>query len=203
MPNLLVRLKPLAVAWLVLLAACVTVNIYFPAAKVERTADEIVDEVYKDKDKPKPKPQSLAPEALSASRLAGLKVSRYLVVPQAQAADATTVSNSAIRALKDQITRQHQALAPQYDAGRVGIDRNGYLVVRDAGGLNLKQVADLKRLVEADNAARRQLYQEVARALNLPGSEAAKVQGIFAEKWREKANGGWWIQADDGQWRRK
>ena len=34
---------------LALIVGCVTVNIYFPAAKVEKTAEKIVDEVYQEK----------------------------------------------------------------------------------------------------------------------------------------------------------
>ena len=33
-------------AALAIVAGCVTVNIYFPAAQVEKTAEKIVDEVY-------------------------------------------------------------------------------------------------------------------------------------------------------------
>jgi len=44
------------------LAACVTVNIYFPAAKVEKTADEIVGDVYgkegQERPRPSPSPRS-------------------------------------------------------------------------------------------------------------------------------------------------
>jgi hypothetical protein len=41
-----------ALALLVLIAGCVTVNVYFPAAQVERTAEKIVDEVYQEKKAP-------------------------------------------------------------------------------------------------------------------------------------------------------
>ena len=43
------------------LAACVTINIYFPAAAAERVADRIVDEVYQLKpDAAKPNPGEAA-----------------------------------------------------------------------------------------------------------------------------------------------
>ena len=45
-----------------LLGACVTINIYFPAAAAERVADRIIDEVYQLKpDAVKPKPAEAAP----------------------------------------------------------------------------------------------------------------------------------------------
>ena len=43
------------------LGACVTINIYFPAAAAERVADRIIDEVYQLKpDAAKPKPGDAA-----------------------------------------------------------------------------------------------------------------------------------------------
>ncbi len=40
------------------LGACVTINIYFPAAAAEKAADRIIDDIYKDapKDAPAPAP---------------------------------------------------------------------------------------------------------------------------------------------------
>lgn len=36
----------------VILTACVTINIYFPAAAAEKAADKIIDEVWQQTDKP-------------------------------------------------------------------------------------------------------------------------------------------------------
>ena len=201
------RLRHSIVAALVVIAGCVTVNIYFPAAKVEKTAEKIVDEVYQEKKDTAPpeqpeqkgKPQSLN-EGGVPRRLASLE---WLGPAPAHAEEATTVSNAAIRALKDQIGRRHQELLPYYQQGQVGINKDGYLEVRDTGGLALPQVAALKRLVDADNAARRQLYDEVAKALGLKPGQVAQVQQIFAKQWRDKAQAGWAVQGDDGKWVRK
>jgi len=193
-----------ALALLVLIAGCVTVNVYFPAAQVERTAEKIVDEVYQEKKAPPAqgpaeKPQSRNDRDLfrSIARLARVGAS------PAHAEEATTVSNAAIRGLKDQIGQRHGQLLPYYQQGQVGITRDGFLEVRDTGGLALPQVAALKRLVDADNAARRQLYEEVARALNLTPDQVPQVRRIFAKQWRDKAQAGWAVQGDDGQWGRK
>ncbi|HEX2828779.1 MAG TPA: hypothetical protein VHP37_20680 [Burkholderiales bacterium] len=48
------------------LAACVTINIYFPAAAAERAADRIIDEVWQlqpDGSKPNVKPAPAKPAA--------------------------------------------------------------------------------------------------------------------------------------------
>jgi len=65
--------KFLALMVLLPLAACVTINIYFPAAAVEKAADRIIDEVWQAKkeaagtpaDKPAPAPAP-APAAAPA-----------------------------------------------------------------------------------------------------------------------------------------
>ena len=189
---------------LAIIAGCVTVNIYFPAAQVEKTAEKIVGEVYQEKKEPSgqepgEKPQSLNERGIfhSLARLARFGPA------QAFAEEATTVSNAAIRGLKDQIAQRHRELLPYYRQGQVGINKEGFLEVRGTGGLGLPQVASLKRLVEADNAARRQLYEEVAKALNLKPDQVPQVRQIFSKQWRDQAESGWAVQADNGQWGRK
>lgn len=182
-------------AVLAFVGACVTVNIYFPAAEVNKAADKIVEDVYGTTDKA-PDEKSGGPSSSLSVLWAGL-----FAPSEAYAQDATTVSNAAIRGLNDQIAQNHQQLAPYYGSGNVGIASDGSLVLRDAGGLSVPQVAGLKRLIAADNTARQNLYAEVARALNTP--EAGKVQAVFAAKWRDKAQSGWWVQDDNGSWRQK
>ena len=198
------RISFSVLAVLALIAGCVTVNIYFPAARVERTAEKIVEEVYQEKkeapkQEPTEKPRSSNERGIfcSIARLARFGPA------QALAEEATTVSNAAIRGLKDQIGQRHQELLPYYRQGQVGINKDGFLEVRGTGGLGLPQVASLKRLVDADNASRRQLYEEVAKALNLKPEQVSQVRQIFSKQWRDKAEAGWAVQADDGQWGRK
>jgi uncharacterized protein YdbL (DUF1318 family) len=198
------RFRLFLLAAFAFIAACITVNIYFPAAKVEKTAEKIVDEVYQEKKEPAPADQKEKPQSLNDGGVSDVVVRLARLGPApAYAEEATTVSNAAIRALKDQIARRHQELLPFYQQGKVGITKDGFLEVRGTEGLALPQVATLKRLVDADNAARGQLYEEVAKALNLKPEQVAQVRQIFAKQWRDKAQAGWWVQGDNGQWARK
>src|SRR5512132_704418 len=189
---------------LALIAGCVTVNVYFPAAQVEKTAEKIVDEVYREKmETPKQEPAEKPRSLNEGGVFRGIaRLARFGPAP-AFAEEATSVSNAAIRGLKEQIGQRHRELLPFYEQGQVGITRDGFLEVRGTGGLALPQVAALKRLVEADNAARRQLYDEVAKALNLKPEQVSQIRKIFAKQWRDKAQTGWEVQADDGTWGRK
>jgi uncharacterized protein YdbL (DUF1318 family) len=179
---------------LIFTMACVTVNIYFPAAKVEKTADEIVKDVYEGVEQKEPK----KPEGNSSL----LRFLSWLGPREAHAADATSVSNATIRALKNNIKGRIGQLAGFFAKGNVGVDKKGYLAERGTQGMSVQQVAQMKRLIAADNADRGRLYQEVARALNQP-QNAGKVESIFANKWRSEAPRGWWIQENNGKWRKK
>ena len=183
----------LALGAMVFIAACVTVNIYFPAAEVKKTAEKIVDDVYRDKVQPKKGGGESALETLFA----------WLSPAEAHAADATSVSNAAIRALKERIAANHARLVPYYNAGRVGIDKNGDVVTKNTNGMNVKELGTLRRIVSADKAARADLYRQVNQALKQPAGNEAKVRAIFAKTWRDKASKGWWIQDDSGTWRKK
>lgn len=186
---------------LALVAACVTVNVYFPAAQVEKTAEKIVDEVYQEKKEPPKQEPGEKPRSSNEGDAFPVVVRFVRLGPAAAfAEEATTVSNAAIRGLKEQIGQRHRELLPFYQQGQVGITRDGFLEVRGTSGLGLPQVAALRRLVDADNAARRQLYDEVAKALNLKPEQVSQVRRIFANQWRDKAQAGWAVQADDGQW---
>src|SRR5688572_29858293 len=104
-------------------SACVTVNIYFPAAAVERAADEIVKETWGGPGEPKKKdqPQTVLPAPKRISVWFGL-------VEQAYAQDADiNVSNPAIRALKESIRNRSESIKPFMDRGNVGITRDGLL----------------------------------------------------------------------------
>jgi uncharacterized protein len=179
-------------------SACVTVNIYFPAAAVERAADQIVKETWGGTEPVKnvPKPQS------RNSKLKGEWLSLGLVgTAHAQEADIN-VSNPAIRSLKDSIKQRSEAIKPFMDRGNVGIGQDSLLTIRNNDGLNLKERADVKQLVDAENRDRESLYAEIAKANNIANESIPKIKSIFAKSWIEQARPGWWVQ-DQGGWRRK
>ncbi len=178
--------------------ACVTVNIYFPAAAVQRAADKIVEETWGE-------PGKGAKEApKNGAFLAG---KRYVFTGWSREAFAQeadiNVSNPAIRALKDSIRNRSQSIKPFMDRASVGINREGLLVVRTTDGLNLKERAEVQQLVEAENRDREALYAEIARANNFPREKVADIKRIFAQSWIDQARSGWLIQDAQGNWRKK
>jgi hypothetical protein len=169
---------------LLLMAACVTVNIYFPAEKVESVAGEIVDDIrgLKPGEVGQPPAQKKDQSFLDrTTRLAQLAYGVSVVMAE----EVTTVSNPAIRALKESMKARYQILKPFYEKKMISEGQDGYVALGNTAGLDLKALRDLKGLAAAENRDRQALYQEVARALKIDPSQANKVAEIFAKEWRK------------------
>ena len=181
-------------------AACVTVNIYFPAEAVRRAADEIVDDVYKSDD------ATSLPVMLTTAwaefHPGAMLSSLFVETALAQDVDIN-INTPAISAIRSSLEARAPLLRPFYAGGNIGITNRGYLEIRSMTGLDIKSQADLKGLVDADNNDRRNLYYEIAVA-NSFGSEAVpQIETLFADSWRTKASPGWVIQNNDGSWTTK
>jgi uncharacterized protein YdbL (DUF1318 family) len=197
--------KPWLVAVLVVvLVSCVTVNIYFPAAAIQRAADEFVEDVRKTPAEKPPQTPEQTP-ARTPDKSSHLAPLRFLGLGPtvAEAAVDLNVSTPAIRGLKSSIASRFPQLQPLYSKGAIGETNSGYLALRDASALSLKERADLNRLVDQENADRRSLYTEIIRANNLAMNMLPEVERLFANSWRDKSSPGWWIQQDGGQWVKK
>ena len=179
------------VSLFVLTIACVTINIYFPEAAVQKTAEEIVDEVRKPEEEGKKK---LEKEIVQYS---------FSLIPAAYAQEEQTVSTPKIRALKQSLKDREPLLAPLFAKGNIGEGNDGFIQIRSEDNLSLKDKADLRRLIKDTNGDRESLYAEVAKALNIEENQIPRIQKIFAKSWIENSRPGWWIQNDDGEWIRK
>lgn len=179
---------------IVLLASCVTVNLYFPAAEMKKAADKMVDDEFK----------GTTPAPQQGSGLYD-SIKHFSFGPsEAWAAEVDiNVSTPAIRALKDSLRTRFQTLRPLLDKGAVGHNNRGYLEVRDTAGMSLKDKAELNTLVTAQNKDRKALYGEILAANQLEPGKVGQIEKIFADTRREKSQPGWWVQDDAGQWSKK
>ncbi|MFQ5427954.1 MAG: YdbL family protein [Thermodesulfobacteriota bacterium] len=187
--------------------SCVTINVYFPAAAVEKAADKLVDDVWGGGDELQKTPATPAEEEATQGKIGIFERLSALHIgpPSAEAAEKAdiNVSTPAIRTLKGSIQARAGAIKPYMNKGNVGIGMDGLLVLRNKQGLNLKQKAALTRLVKSENKDRLALYREIAKANNFTPDRVKDIQGLFAKSWIKKARAGWWIQAPDGSWSAK
>ena len=200
--------KPFLYSLIFFITSCVTINIYFPAAAVEKAADNIVEEVWGEKQKKeeqkKQDEQKQQGEPQSMIQYP-MRFAISLIGPaQAFAQDVDiNVTTPAIRALKESIQKRADSIKPYMDSGNVGISNDGLLTVRNTDGLNLKDKANLTRLIEAENKDRNSLYVEIAKANNFPTEKISDIKKIFAGSWIKKAKQGWWFQDSERQWKQK
>ncbi len=168
-----------AILLVLCLAACVTINIYFPAEKVESVATEIVNDIRGSRPAEKP-PGGGAPQGsiFDVGRLPALS-------SVAWAQEAVDVSNPAIRALKSQMKQRYELLKPFYSNGSLVEKDDGYVAEGNADPLALKERRTLKGLIEAENRDRSQLYREVAAALAIDPGQTGRVGEIFAAEWKK------------------
>ncbi len=171
--------------------SCLTINIYFPEAAVQKTAEEIVDDVRKSK------------EEGEKEQKKDVSQSVFSLVPAAYAQQEETVSTPRIRALKQSLRDKESLLLPFFQKGNIGEANDGFIQIRNENSLSLKEKAELRRVVKDVNGDREDLYREVAKALNIDQNQIPRIQKIFAKRWIENSRTGWWIQKEDGQWERK
>lgn len=190
-----------------LLTACVTINIYFPAAAAEEAARTIVRDVLKSEseapapDAPAGEPQSGIQDAAPVLVLAGRLLEMLVPTAQAQQADIN-INTPAIRAIRASLEKRQASLAPYYASGAIGFDNDGSVAIRDLNAVPLAERNRLKKLVAEENADRARLYAEIARANGHPEWEA-EVRGTFARVWVEEAPEGYWYRDGRGNWVRR
>jgi uncharacterized protein YdbL (DUF1318 family) len=206
------RVLPLKIALASLLvAACVTINVYFPAAAADKAADQVINDITGGgaKSGTTPPQGNLAPAGSGNEPnflVAAFGNALYALVPTANAQDADAalnVSSPAVTRIKQSMGARFGELEKFYASGAIGLTKDGMVDVRDLNAVALPDRATVKRLVSEDNADRAQLYAEIAKASNHPEWEA-DIKKSFAKRWvATGAKPGWFYQGEDGSWKQK
>ncbi|MCK7594799.1 YdbL family protein [Pseudomarimonas salicorniae] len=183
---------------LLVLSACVTINVYFPAAEAEQAAREFVDKVIGPNEA-----ERKAPPPADSGKPPSLGLLSFLISDaHAQSADIN-LKTPAIQAIQQRMaTRFQSQLAPAFEAGALGFGNDGLIVLRDASQVGLRERAALNQALAEDNRDRNALYREVAVANGHPEWEQ-QIRETFARQWIEGARSGWWYQDPQGNWKQK
>ncbi len=182
--------------------ACVTINVYVPAAAAEQAADKIIEEVWgDDADKPTAEQSSGAGRFVNGASRISLLILDWLV-PAAHAQQANLdISSPAIGTIEASMRARHAQLLPYYNSGAIGLTANGLVAVRDAKSIPLSARGSVNQLVADDNRDRSALYREIAAANGHPEWEA-QIKATFARRWIDLAQSGWYYQSG-GSWKAK
>jgi uncharacterized protein YdbL (DUF1318 family) len=112
------------------------------------------------------------------------------------------ISTPAISALISSMQKRNGELAPFYANGAIGLTRDGAIALREVNAVPLAQRQQVNGLIAAENQDRSALYREIARANGKPEWES-DIRSTFAQRWIDKAQGGWYYQNNAGAWTRK
>ena len=205
-----------------LLASCVTINVYFPAAEAQKAAEEFVEDVIGDA--PTASGGSASLERGEAARFVAATVEGRDVVParvfshtetrfdpvgffitsaHAQENVDIRIRTPAIQAIQTRMAERFQGtLAPLFDAGALGFGNDGLVVLRDPAKVPLAQRTAANQAVAEENRDRNAVYREIAVANGHPEWET-QIRQTFAKEWVAQARAGWWYQDSAGAWKQK
>lgn len=195
------RWMGMPVAAALLLTACVTINVYFPAAEAKEAAKEFVEKVIGDE------ARQAQPEKPNDGGGMALRFDPLMLIgispAYAQGAPDITIKTPAIQAIQSRMESRFDAsLRAGFDSGALGFTRDGLVVVRDAAKLQLKDRVAVNQAVADDNRDRKAVYREVAVA-NGHAEWESQIRSVFARQWIDSARSGWWYQDGSGGWKQK
>lgn len=188
-----------------MLTACVTINVYFPAAEAKEAAKEFVEKVIGDEAQPKEPVKENKPGGQSASvepqfdwlSLVGIGTAH------AQEQPDITIKTPAIQAIQSRMaSRFDSQLRAHFDSGALGFANDGTINVRDANKIPLPQRVAVNQAVADQGRDAKAVYREIAVANNHPEWEQ-QIRAVFARQWIDSARPGWWVQDAGGGWRQK
>lgn len=186
-----------------LVAACVTINVYFPEAAAEQAADRIIERVRGESTDSGASLHYRFPDRQSMPVMVAV-AERFLnaFVPRAAAqAPDFDASSPKVTALENSMAKRFQQLKPFYDSGAIGMGENGLVEIRDRNLVPLKDRNNVLQLVSAQNNDWNALYQEIAD-LNGHPEWVDNIRRTFASRWVAKADSGWWYR-ENGTWKQK
>lgn len=205
-----------------LLASCVTINVYFPAAEAQKAAEEFVEDVMGET--PAGSGGSASLERGDAARFIAATLrgreslpvrvfshteTRFdpvgFVIGSAHAQENVDIRirTPAIQAIQARMAERFQGtLAPMFDAGAMGFGNDGLVVLRDPAKVPLAQRTAANQAVAEENRDRNAVYREIAVANGHPEWET-QIRQTFAKEWVAQARAGWWYQDSAGAWKQK
>lgn len=187
------------------LTACVTINIYFPAAAAEQVADQIIKEIQSEEETPVEQKNQMDPQVNltqpTSVWYSAIDSLLNILAPPVSAADANLSVNTAeIRKIRAAMQSRFTSLKPFYANGLIGIQSDGFIVLRNTAALKIRN--KVNKLIAAENSDRKRLYQAIANANGHP-EWFAQIKSTFATRWVSNAQSGWWYQSSNGSWKKK
>ncbi len=198
-------IQSIALINVVLIGACITVNVNFPESAVKKTADDFVADLYKTADKSgdvgtapsrgvakKKGPATTKPESkaetkteptkdgatLFFDRLDNFRFPNFELISSAQASELDEI--------KSRMASRLAELSRLKADGTVCETRDGLVKLKNpakAGG----NAAKIAKLLETENNDRELLYEDARKANRVNSGQLQRVRELFADSFRAKS----------------
>jgi uncharacterized protein YdbL (DUF1318 family) len=195
-----------ALCFILISCAVITVNIYFPEKDVKEAYQLLEKELMGPEGKPEEKAPQGKPESLLHFELVTSAYAQEAGLPD-KIADIVKKMPDVVNAYKEMGARLSD-IDRLRGSGLVGEGKNGLLVVRE-GSLTPQD----QKLFEMENRNRKTVIQGMTKAIirinRLPENDANITQVMpqateqFASIRRDAAKKGWWVQDASGNWLKK
>jgi len=193
------------IAAVMALTACVTINVYFPAAEAKEAAKEFVEKVIGEdaqQSTPAVDPDSPGDGGGMAFRFDPLMLIG-IAPAHAQSQPDITIKTPAIQSIQSGMQRRFDgSLKAHFDSGALGFTNDGLVSVRDASLIGLSDRVAVNQAVADQNRDAKAVYREVAVANKHPEWES-QIRAVFSRQWIASARSGWWYQDAGGSWKQK
>lgn len=171
--------------------ACVTINVYFPAAEAEDAAAKIVSDIIGEDERVEPLKDN--PQSFNFNPL-------NFFVSSAHAQVNINISSPAITDITSRMKSRYNSYLKDYlDNSVIGFSNKGFIEILDDKSLGLKDRQKVKIWVADENRDRKALYRELAVANGHPDWEDS-IQNVFVKTWKDQAHKGWKYQDSEGNW---
>jgi hypothetical protein len=209
------RVLPLKIALASLLfAACVTINVYFPAAAADKAADQFINDVTggaktsSGGSTPPPQSNTRSRAPVRRARCArGLPwhrcSTRWCLPPMRKTPRPPQRELARVSRIKQSMAARFPEMEKFFASGAVGLTKDGLVEVRDINAVALPDRATVKRLVAEDNNDRAQLYTEIARASNHPEWESDIQEELRESMGGHRGQAGLVLPDSSGSWKQK
>ncbi|MCK5898496.1 MAG: DUF1318 domain-containing protein [Methylococcales bacterium] len=199
-------MKKIPLVLFFLLTACVTINIYFPAAAVDKAADKMIKDIQKLAPDAKkietPEPEARLPEwQLTLYRAIDGALNILITPAHAQTADLS-VNSTEIRRFRALMKARFGTLKSFYEKGYIGVTVAGLVKIKEATAIPLRLRNKVNKLVSAENSNRDSLYRAIANANGHP-EWYGDIKSTFAKRWISNTQRGWWYQTSSNNWKKK
>lgn len=210
-----------ALCAIALIAGCfsINVNVYFDQQKAEKALDKVIDktgypgQTPKTDAPPAPEKHGCVPADPDSSDSALAVLNRALCFvadgfcSTAEAAEEfkLDVESPAINKIAERMKeRWEKWLEAGFQRGNLGDSKEAQFVIRNMNGVtDEKMRADFKKAVAEEAADHDALILEIAKANNLGKDACEKIRKALANRYRARAQKGWWVEDDEGKWTQK